>query len=56
MASMIYVLAAGKNIDTQKSKTFSEIVDEIYANPFTRKGKEMTAEEIKAYIVSRLEE
>lgn len=58
MASMIYALAAGKKIDTARSKPFSELIDEVYANPFKnrRPEKEMSAQEIKDYIVSKLED
>lgn len=58
IADKIFCIAAGRKIDDKRSKPFSELVDEIYANPFekAKQTKEMSAEEIKAYIVERLED
>ena len=59
MAQMMYVLAAGKHIDADRTEGFMEQVHEVYANPFEkkrRKTNEMSAEEIKQYVLNLLEE
>lgn len=60
MAQMMYVLAAGKHIDADRTEGFMEQVHEIYANPFEKKRRKdtnnMSAEEIKQYVLNLLEE
>lgn len=56
VADMLFHIAAGERIDASRSKRFGEIVDQVYKNPYAEAPKEMTAEEIKNYIVSRLED
>jgi len=55
-AEMMYILAAGKQIDMDRVRPFAERLDDIYANPFEKKRYQPeTAEEIKQYILDRLE-
>ena len=50
------MIASGKNIDADRTPRFTEILKEIYQDPFEKKVKKPeTAEEIKAYIVGKLE-
>ena len=56
-ADMLYILAAGEHIDANRAERFSVQVDRIYASPFAKAGKqenEMSAEEIRQYIIKRL--
>ena len=54
-ADMLFAIASGIKIDKDKSPRFGQQVDEIYANPFTRKQNEqMTAAEIKEYIRGKI--
>ena len=55
-ADLLFVIASGKNIDADRTPRFTEILKEIYQDPFEKKVKKPeTAEEIKAYIVGKLE-
>ena len=56
IADLLFVMASGNHIDESKSKRFGDIVDQVYKNPYAKAPKEMTAEEIKQYIVQRLED
>lgn len=59
MARLMYVIAAGKHIDEDRTEGFMEQVKEVYANPFEkkrRKTNDMSAEEIKQYVLDLLEE
>lgn len=53
-AEMLYMIAAGARIDTNRVDRFGIQLDEIYRNPFEKKEQPMTAEEIKRYIIKRL--
>lgn len=56
-ADLLHILAAGQHIDPERTPKYGEILNEIYHNPFEKKlPQPETAEEIKAYIVGRLEE
>lgn len=58
-ASMMYALAAGIRIDTDKTEPFSRQVNELYKNPFEekkQKNQPETAAEIRAHILSRIRE
>ena len=53
---MLYAIASGARIDTNQTKRFYERLEDIYVNPFVKKAAQpQTAEEIKQYIISRLE-
>ena len=58
MAELMYVLAGGQRIDTDRMKRFSEQLDEIYANPFSRVklSRDMSAQEIKDHIRGKIRE
>ena len=50
------MIASGDRLDKEKSRPFSDIVDQVYANPFASAPHEMSANEIKNYIVGKLED
>lgn len=50
---MLYIIAAGRKIDTDSVQPFGKQVEEIYRNPFGIKRK-LTAEDIKRQVVERL--
>lgn len=54
---MLYMLAARRRIDTDRTERFGTQVDRVYADPFAKKkqAKEMTAAEIKQYLWDRME-
>ena len=56
-AELLRVIAAGQRIDPDKSTQFSEILREIYRNPFEKKAPELqTSDEILSYLVQRMED
>lgn len=56
-ASMLYTIASGAKIDTDKTEPFWKQVEELYANPFERKAAQpVTAEEIKAHVLKKIRE
>lgn len=56
MASLTRTIAAGQHIDPEASPRFSDLMDERRRNPFEkRKRQPETAEEIKQYVLCRLE-
>ena len=58
-ASMLYAIAAGSKIDTDKTEPFSRQVNDLYRNPFEEKQQKKqpeTAAEIKAYIRGKIRE
>ena len=57
-ADSLYFIAAGRNVDPDSTPRFNTILlAEVYRNPFEKaKAQPYTADEIKAYIVGRLEE
>lgn len=56
-ASMLYAIAAGIKIDTDRVERFGAQVDKVYANPFvTKKQEPRTAAEIKAHLIERIDE
>lgn len=58
-ASMMYALAAGIKIDTDKTEPFSHQVNDLYRNPFEEKQQKKqpeTAAEIKAHILRKIRE
>ena len=58
MAKMVYVLAGGQHIDTDRTEGFAPQVEEAYKNPFEakhRKKQPQTAAEIRQYVICLLE-
>lgn len=56
-ADMLYAIAAGIRIDTDKTERFRAMVDKVYQDPFRKaKKKPETAAEITDYIYSRFDE
>ena len=56
-ADMLYWIAAGKHIDPDRSPRFSDLIDDVYRNPFKKKKTEkMTAEDIKQHLLQRIRE
>jgi hypothetical protein len=56
MAELMYVLAGGQHIDTDRMKRFVDQLDELYANPFSlvKMSKDMSAQEIKDHIREKI--
>ena len=50
------MIASGQHIDTEKSPRFGAIVDEIYKNPFAKREKPMSAEDIRKYTLRKVRE
>jgi len=51
-ADMLYAIAAGRHIDTDRTPKFWPQVDEVYRNPFRKeKQQPKTAEEIKEHML-----
>ena len=50
-ANLMYIIAAGQKLDTDRAEKFIEQVDDVYRNPFERKKKPKTAAEIKEHIL-----
>lgn len=56
-AEMLYFIAAGVRINTDRCERFSRQVEDLYANPFVKKKQEpRTAAEITQYVAHRIEE
>lgn len=55
-ADLLYAIAAGKKIDTDRFERFGAQVDKVYANPFEAKEKPMTAAEVKQHICERIDD
>ena len=56
ITNLLYVVAAGRRIDPDIVEPFIHQVEDVYRNPFKEPEKPMTAEEIKQYILRRLQE
>ena len=55
-ADMLYVIASGNKLDTDKAERFSEILEDAYKSPFVRrKSKLRTAAEIKEYLIAKID-
>lgn len=54
---MLYVIASGNRLDTDKAEMFGEILGDAYKNPFERfkKGNLKTATEIKGYLLEKID-
>lgn len=56
-ADMLYNIATGGHIDTNKVERFGRQLEEVYRNPFERKVQgPQTAAEIKQYLLDKLED
>ena len=56
-ASMLYAIAGGQKIDMNRTEPFGRQIDDIYRNPFQRRGVGLqTRKEIEEYIIRRLTE
>lgn len=55
-ANMLYTIASGRNIDTDRVETFGAQLDEVYSNPFGKKKEKgpQTAAEVKDYILDKI--
>ena len=54
---MLYMIAAGTKIDTQRSERFGKQIEQIYRDPFVQvKETPKTRDEIVSYIYKRVEE
>ena len=54
IAEMIYVIASGEKIDSDRTERFGALLEKIYENPFDKKKKPMTAGEIKDYVLDKI--
>jgi len=48
------MLAAGSHIDTDRTKRFGDQLASLYADPFKKAKKPMSAAEIKGYIRGKI--
>ena len=48
------MLAAGQRLDTDRAKRFSDRLESLYADPFKKAKKPMSAAEIKEYIRGKI--
>ena len=56
-ADLLFVIASGQKINPDRTQRFREILKEVYKNPFEKTARQPeSAEEIKTYIVGRLED
>ena len=56
-ASMLYAIAGGQKIDMNRTEPFGRQIEDIYRNPFRRRGVGLqTRKEIEEYIIRRLTE
>jgi len=55
-AEMLFIIASGQHVDAEKSPRFGTIVDEIYRNPFVKREKPMSAEDIRQYTLRKVRE
>lgn len=56
-AKMLYAIAAGWKIDTERVPQFCEEIEKLYVNPFEKRVPQpQTAAEIKEYVLNRVEE
>lgn len=53
---MIYVLATVGHVDPNMTERFGVQVDSVYANPFRKKQKKMSAAEIKQHVIDRIDD
>lgn len=57
-ADMLYAIAAKGSIDTDRTKRFGELLEDVYRNPFDKEkaapAKNMSASEIKDYLVQKI--
>lgn len=52
---MLFVLAGGSHIDTERTKRFGDQLESLYADPFKKAKKPpMSAAEIKEYIRGKI--
>lgn len=60
MADMLFYVAGGSHIDMERTGRFSDQLETFYANPFqvsnVKQTAEMSAEEIKQYILGKIRE
>ena len=54
-ADMLYVIASGNRLDTDKAERFGKILEDVYRNPFEKAKKLMTASEIKEYLIAKID-
>jgi len=56
-ADMLYVIASGNKLDTDKAERFGIVLEDFYRSPFSHKtGKLKTAADIKAYLLQKIDE
>lgn len=57
-ADMLYAIAAKGTIDTDKTRRFGELLEDVYRNPFEKRKadpkRDMSASEIKDYLVQKI--
>jgi hypothetical protein len=54
VADLMFHIAGGQHIDTERTQRFSEQLEKLYENPFEKKKKPQTAAEIKGYILGKI--
>lgn len=54
-ADLLWFIAAGKRIDPDRTVRFRDLVDRVFTPP-EKEEKPMTAAEVKAHIVSKIDD
>lgn len=54
MADMLFIIASGDHIDAERTKRFGEQLENLYADPFIKAKKPMSAADIKDYIRDKI--
>lgn len=55
-ANMLFIIASGQHVDVEQTPRFGTIVDEVYKNPFVKREKPMSAEDIRQYTLRKVRE
>lgn len=55
-ADMLWFIAAGRNIDMDKTPKFRDQVERVYSSRYRTEPKQMTAAEIKQHILDRIDD
>ena len=54
-ADLLYMIAAGMKIDTNKVERFGALVDRVYMDPFKGPEKPMTAADVKQHLIDKID-
>ena len=54
-ADLLYMIAAGMKIDTNKVERFGALVDMVYGDPFKEPEKPMSAADVKRHLIEKID-